>query len=208
MGLDIYFHKVKKVRTKNTELKSVREYHALNNKLAKERFTKYADKVIKSLESATPEEYTTIYNRVFPRGIAQYEKYSFYYQDFIGANKPLKDVKKMFEKILRWYGAPENAYFRKANFVYNFFSPKLEGEACFVTKEDLETLIERCDKVLADKDEDTSRELLPTTSGFFFGSTAYDYWYYQDVKSCKRQMTKLLRGYNEDTDVIYVIMSW
>ena len=55
---------------------------------------------------------------------------------------------------------------------------------------------------------DLAKELLPTQSGFFFSSTDYDKWYFSDVKDARRQMKKLLRGFNEDTDVIYVVMSW
>ena len=72
--------------------------------------------------------------------------------------------------------------------------------------EDLEDLIDRCDRVL--ENHSLAEDLLPTQGGFFFGSTDYDKWYFEDVKDCRRQMKKLLRGFNEETDVIYVIMSW
>ena len=32
------------------------------------------------------------------------------------------------------------------------------------------------------KDPSTAKELLPTTEGFFFGSTDYNEWYYDDIK--------------------------
>lgn len=54
---------------------------------------------------------------------------------------------------------------------------------------------------------DTAEELLPTTSGFFFGSTDYDEWYVYDVMSCKRQFEKLLKNW-KDNEVVYNIMSW
>jgi hypothetical protein len=53
-----------------------------------------------------------------------------------------------------------------------------------------------------------AHELLPTRAGFFFGSTDYDEWYFKDVEDVRKQFKKLLDGFNEDTDVIYVIMSW
>ena len=37
-----------------------------------------------------------------------------------------------------------------------------------------------CDKVL--DDNSLAEELLPTRSGFFFGSTDYDEWYFEDIK--------------------------
>lgn len=210
MGLDIYFHKVVKVRqSKNEPLESIEHYNDLNNKRAKDRFSKYIKRVIKSLENAkSEEEYNAIYDKVFPNGVKKYVRYDFYYSRFIGAYFPIDKVKEFFEKCLEWHYAYADAYFRKANFVYEYFSPKLVDECCFVTKADLEDLIDKCDKVLASKNEETSAKLLPTRSGFFFGSTDYDDWYYEDVRSCKKKMKKLLSGFNEDTDIIFVYMSW
>lgn len=53
----------------------------------------------------------------------------------------------------------------------------------------------------------TAEDLLPTQSGFFFGSTNYDEWYVWDVMSCKRQFEKLLKNW-KDNEVVYNIMSW
>ena len=113
------------------------------------------------------------------------------------------DFFKDFENICY---AESDVYFRKVNFVYNFFFNKLEDECCFADKSDIEELISRCDKVLAD--HSLAEELLPTVSGFFFGSTDYDKWYFGDVEDCKQQMEKLLSMYDEDTDVVFFIMSW
>ena len=211
MGLDIYFHKVRKVRKNALEpfRMTLRECNDLNNKRAKNAFRKYAKRAIKALENARDEdEYKAVYDTIFPKSIKRHIEYEFYYSRFVGAYKPLDEVKDLFDHYNKIHGATPDAYFRKANFIYQFFSNKLEDEACFVTRNDLEELIKRCDTVLKDKDETTSEELLPTTGGFFFGSTDYDSYYYADVKDCKKQMTKLLKKYNEDTDVIYVIMSW
>lgn len=35
-------------------------------------------------------------------------------------------------------------------------------------------------------------ELLPTTSGFFFGSTGYDQWYYDDIRWTYRELDRIL----------------
>lgn len=210
MGLDIYFHKVVKVRqSKNEPLKDIKYYNDLNNKRAKENFAKYGKRVVSKLEKAnSKEEYKDIYDKVFPKGISKYVPYNFYYSTFIGTYFPVEKVKEFFTTRLKWHYAYEDAYFRKVNFVYEYFSPKLVDECCFVTKADLQDLIDKCERVLADKDEETSAKLLPTRSGFFFGSTDYDEWYYECVKDCKKQMKKLLRSYNEDTDIIFVYMSW
>lgn len=44
-------------------------------------------------------------------------------------------------------------------------------------------------------------ELLPTASGFFFGSTEYDQWYLQDVKETVEILTECLD--DEDGDIYY-----
>lgn len=48
---------------------------------------------------------------------------------------------------------------------------------------------------------------LPTTSGFFFGSTEYGVYYLQDIVSCKKQFTNLLADWKDD-EVVFNVMSW
>ena len=48
---------------------------------------------------------------------------------------------------------------------------------------------------------------LPTQAGFFFGSTEYDEWYFNDVKDCWIQMGKLLHSMKED-DMVLWCFSW
>jgi hypothetical protein len=54
---------------------------------------------------------------------------------------------------------------------------------------------------------ETAESLLPTQSGFFFGSTEYDVYYLEDILSCKQQFEKLLADWKDD-EVVYNIMSW
>lgn len=209
MGLDIYFHKVKKVRSsKNEPLKSIDEYSELNDERAKKSFTDFAANALEKLENAKDDaaEYERIYNEIFPKKMSEFTKYSWQYEKMCNDTYPIDLVREFFERFGKTYFAESDAYFRKVNFVYRFFEDKLEEECCFVTKSDIEELISRCDKVMAD--HSLAQELLPTRSGFFFGSTDYDDWYYKDLEDCKEQMTKLLEDYDEDTDVIFVIMSW
>lgn len=220
MGLDVYFHRVKKARkSKDEPLKTIKEYNDILNHRAKDKAKRYAKRMIKKLgNAANDSEYAEIYHEIFPKGMKKLTQYDWRYQKFVDEVKPLDEVKKFFENFTQIYYAEEDAYFRKVNFIYHYFQPKLVDECAFVTKTDLEDIIERCDKILEGlkfKGEeipyekiDLAQELLPTQSGFFFGSTDYDRWYFSDVKDARRQMKKLLRGFNEDTDVIYVVMSW
>ena len=220
MGLDIYFHKVKKARkSKDEPLKTIKEYNDILNQRAKDKAKRYAKRMIKKLgNAANDSEYAEIYHEIFPKGMKKLTQYDWKYRKFIDEVKPLDEVRKFFENFTVTYYAEEDAYFRKVNFIYHYCQPKLVDECAFVTKDDLEDIIERCDKILEGlkfKGEeipyekiDLAQELLPTQSGFFFGSTDYDKWYFASVKDARRQMKKLLRGFNEDTDVIYVVMSW
>lgn len=42
------------------------------------------------------------------------------------------------------------------------------------------------------KDATLARELLPTASGFFFGSTDYNQWYWEDLKETVKQIDRAL----------------
>lgn len=78
--------------------------------------------------------------------------------------------------------AAEVANFRKVNFLFKFFEDKIGDRnptTIEVTTDDLCELRDRCSKVLTD--HTLAEELLPTCSGFFFGSTEYDKDYFKDV---------------------------
>ena len=208
MGLDIYGHLVKKVRSSKEEpLKTISEYKEIANEQAKARFHEFAATSLKRLKEVKGDikAYRKVYGDVFSH-MADFTKYSFTYENMLQEPKPIQIVGDFFKDFENGYYSESVVYFRKVNFVYNFFSHKLEDECCLADKSDIEELISRCDKVLAD--HSLAQELLPTQSGFFFGSTDYDEWYFEDVEDCKQQMEKLLSMYDEDTDVVFFIMSW
>lgn len=77
------------------------------------------------------------------------------------------------------------AYWRKANAIHRWFVEQAgDGEdncepICVLGKKLIE-LRDLCQEVLDDHDK--AEELLPTQKGFFFGSTEYDQWYFDDLK--------------------------
>lgn len=100
----------------------------------------------------------------------------------------------------------ELVYWRKANAIHNFFtSLKEQHESCEsieVTKDMLGQLLDRCAEVLADRSK--ASELLPTTSGFFFGSTEYDDWYFNKLKNTIQEIIPILSdGDIKDGDLYY-----
>lgn len=88
-------------------------------------------------------------------------------------------------------------YWRKANQIHNWFVENVQdGEdncgAYYVSREQLEQLKETCIEVLANKE--LAEELLPSTSGFFFGSTTYDEYYYGDLNDTIGIITRCLES--------------
>ena len=82
------------------------------------------------------------------------------------------------------YVVEEVGYWRKANqihewFVQNVQDGKDDCQESYVSREQLEELLGVCRIVKIDKEK--AEQLLPTQSGFFFGGTEYDEYYYQDI---------------------------
>lgn len=97
------------------------------------------------------------------------------------------------------YGAEEVkfriAYWRKANQIHQWFVDNCqegidECQETWVSREQLQELIDICKQVLADNSK--AEELLPTQSGFFFGGTDYDEWYLGDLKYTVERFEKIL----------------
>ncbi len=86
-------------------------------------------------------------------------------------------------------------YWRKANAIHQWFVKNVQDDKddCgryYVTPDDLTELLGLVNQVMADHSK--AAELLPTTSGFFFGSTEYDDWYFKDLKLTKEILEKAL----------------
>jgi hypothetical protein len=129
--------------------------------------------------------------------------YDSYHNQLLEVKLP-DEVEQIFNKDCEDVYAISDAYFRKVNFIYEYFRDDMENESCIVDKTRIGNLIDICKKVLEHKgDEDYAKENLPTTSGFFFGSTDYDQWYWNDVKNCIKQMSKLYKAMSDEDFVIW-----
>lgn len=76
-------------------------------------------------------------------------------------------------------------YWRKANAIHRWFVNNIQNgdDDCgeyHVSREDLKQLKCLCIEVLEDNSK--AMQLLPPSSGFFFGSTDIDEWYLSDLK--------------------------
>lgn len=103
------------------------------------------------------------------------------------------------------------AYWRKANAIHKWFVDNVQQgvddcEAHYVTREDLQNLLARCEGVLSGKEEAT--EALPTTSGFFFGSTDYGADYLSDIEYTQKTLKKVLGSATAPSSDFYYRSSW
>lgn len=103
----------------------------------------------------------------------------------------------------------EVGYWRKANAIHNWFVQNVQSgldecQESYVEKNDILELLDICEKV---RDDHTlAPDLLPVTSGFFFGSTEYDEWYFSDIDDTIKILEEVLamEGYGE----LYYRSSW
>jgi len=99
------------------------------------------------------------------------------------------------------YIEEEAAYWRKANAIHGWFVENVqdgidECQESYVNPRQIEELLCACKEVLENSNKAT--EILPTSKGFFFGSTDYDEWYLQDLEHTAIICAELLEDLNED----------
>ena len=90
-------------------------------------------------------------------------------------------------------------YWRKANQIHEWMVKNVQRgtDDCRpheITPEDMKQLVELCDRVLEAHDTEVSDSILPTGSGFFFGSTDYDEYYYKDVEYTKALLEEIMKN--------------
>ena len=76
-------------------------------------------------------------------------------------------------------------YWRKANAIHKWFVTNVQKgtddcNSYLVPREQLQELRDTCERVLAFRELATAQ--LPPASGFFFGNTDLDEWYYRDLE--------------------------
>ena len=134
-----------------------------------------------------------------------------------------KDSPARYAEIVKTVGAeefPQNeyagatvdiqvGYWRKANAIHDWFVQNCQrGEddcrRSFVSRDSLIELRDACMNVLANKNnKEVAEEWLPTTSGFFFGGTEYDDYYWEYVESTITLLNTLLITVPENWDFHY-----
>ena len=147
----------------------------------------------------------------------------------INDNNELKEKYKEYivtngdEKYYSWQSLyKEVGYWRKANAIHKWFVANVQNgvDDCnkyLLTRKNLEDLFNICDKVLKSmelvdgkviKDTSTAEELLPTQSGFFFGDTEYDEWYYNKIEYTYDLLKDLLENFDFENNYLIYQSSW
>jgi hypothetical protein len=226
MGLDIYFHKTKHALN-GDDYSKVME---LTEQDSKARLNELYDQAVADLKQAEGTDGYTEKSLHWLREIAKITSYpSFdlggigYETEWVDNNDgsgwrheeqrlkavPLETWLSQREEIVKVHYDKEVLYYRKVNFLFSYFANKgtmIDEAFSMVTKEDVLDIINKCKFIL--KNHDLADELLPTQSGFFFGSTDYDRYYYHDVECVLKQFEEeLLPLFDEDWNV-YVYFSW
>lgn len=233
MGLDIYCHKTKHQLYQY-------DYQSVVNDSEKDGFIAFAEKYSDCLIKLAEVNGTPRYDEVHIECVKELSDMIRYPQFCLGClgieydyNKgkyyynvvPFDVWKEKRKSIFEGYYLNYDLYFRKVNFLFKFCENQdilIDERFAYVTKDIALDLIDRCKKVIAH--HSLAKKLLPTQSGFFFGSTEYNDTYFEDVQDVLEQFEKFLpifdqRVYtdaecngNKDMESkkynMYIIFSW
>ena len=187
MGLDMYLY-----RTKKVDGLEIEDYEKVDNAISNYDFD-----FVSIEEIMQPDEYNPAYAE-------------------------LNEVVIQRGKSFTWLSIFEDiGYWRKANQVHNFFVQECqdgidECQLSMISKEALEDLLDRCKRAMKLKkiylndgilkDGQGLETFLPTSSGFFFGGTEYDEYYYQDIDNTIEILEEALS--DESADDFAYRASW
>jgi hypothetical protein len=101
------------------------------------------------------------------------------------------------------------AYWRKSNQIHAWFVNNVQqgNDDCgeyYVSHEKLKELLATCQQALFTKDPN----LLPPQSGFFFGGTDIDEWYWRDIKETIKKLKRVLELSEMSKLSFYYTSSW
>ena len=110
------------------------------------------------------------------------------------------------------YVVEEIGYWRKANAIHKWFVDNVQAgqDDCgeyYVSHDNLKKLYDTCLSVLENPKQ--GDDVLPTTGGFFFGSTEYDDWYLDSLRHTVEVCKEALALAEEDKHCsFYYSSSW
>lgn len=119
------------------------------------------------------------------------------------------DMYLFSKKDMEENSSSEIAYWRKFNALHAWFVHNVQNDVdnCGnypVTKENLKELLDTLKKITP---ENTSKTF-PVQSGFFFGSTEYDEWYFRNVTETIEKLTDIFEWFDFENDTLIYGSSW
>lgn len=180
MGLDMYLYKGKRVANFKVE-----DYERVSDAVSSYETKEQFDKEFTSLREALPDVV----------GVEELD-------DSIvecGTHFHWLDIRKQI------------GYWRKANQVHSWFVHNCqdgvdECQLAEVPKEKLEELLVICLDIQKNKGIASSE--LPTSAGFFFGSTEYDEYYFQDIEDTIEILGRVLEDTDFEKEIVFYRSSW
>ena len=101
-------------------------------------------------------------------------------------------------------------YWRKANQIHNWMVKNVQNnnDDCGLYEVSLEQILDLHKEItFARATKDTSK--LPPISGFFFGSTEIDHWYWEDLADTQKYLEEMLDLYEDNPQTkFYYNSSW
>lgn len=199
MGLDIYF---KKVKTQGAETTNIEDLELMRRDY---RRTLISNGVFVEINTILK---TNLNEKTKERVIELIEPYIYYnFEKIRLIESRLERLEECVNDILESFVSHEDMYYRKVNCLYAYFNDRLENEQCLVTLDDCKKIIKYAKTILETRDTDIAEKLLPTQSGFFFGSTEYNRYYFADVKDVLEQFSEYIDDWTDDT-IGWVYFSW
>ena len=122
---------------------------------------------------------------------------------YLFKHKKFRDNDEEFNKLVR-QNEEEILYWRKANMIRSWFvnhtalSSDDDGVYIPISRATLELLKQDLEDTL--NDHNLATILFPTSSGFFFGSTEYDEYYWDDLKYTFERVDDILDSDDIDWD--------
>jgi hypothetical protein len=111
-----------------------------------------------------------------------------------------------------WFSIFEEvAYWRKVNSVHRWFVDNVQSgvdecQYAEVIETQLKELLVQVRIVL--QEPRVAERLLPTRSGFFFGTYEYDGWYWEGMKTTETQVARVLAETDWDKQIVFYHSSW
>jgi len=163
------------------------------------------------------KEFKEVYNYYQEDGYEEFEKLNVG-EEFRGFKILLRGDENYNWKSI----CNEIAYWRKANQVHKWFVDNVQDgeDDCGmyqVRSDDLRKLLSICNEIAEQSevsddnihlDKKICKKLLPSESGFFFGSQDYDKRYLQDILYTISQLKKILDGTDWDNEIVFYNSSW